>query len=330
MIRATWVVAVLVLAGVAASTEPVVQDSEIKKLLPDAEGIKKSAKKLSKEAREKVEKALGAKLEDREIPLIYEARATIPQVGSEKVRVLYASVAAKGAKGDLRVGVAIAVEDGRVGKVQILDNKDDKAVEARPFLDQFEGFEWTDTLLKPPSALEEAKKKAKDAKDADGRELAMFFALAEKMHPIQADYDAINAGIDKQADGLVEAAQRMQAGFGEVEKLTPGMSGFLAAGQIGRFNTQLKASQKDVGLVFEKLKAKDWAGAGKAMHELGDKCNLCHTSRDKFQRRRVDRGIGNGFFQVGFEIQTPPGPRESFQAVATAVRKAVLIATEAK
>src|SRR5262245_14818067 len=112
-----FAVAVLWMVGAAASLEPL-QEAEIKKLLPDAEGIKKSARKVGKEAKEKIEKALGTKIEDKDLPQIWEARATVPAANpNEKTRVFFTMLTCKGPKGEMKIAVAVAPEERIVAGV---------------------------------------------------------------------------------------------------------------------------------------------------------------------------------------------------------------------
>ena len=334
MMRPTIAVAVAVLTmmGAALSLAPL-QDADLKKLLPDVEGVKKSTRKLDKAAREKVEKALGGKLEDRDIPAIWEGRATVTSVGPDKTRVLYCAMTVKGPKGDVKLGVALAPEDGRIAIVKILDNKDDKALDNLAFFQQFEGFEYGASIHQPPSALDDARKKGKAGADAAAKELGSLLALTEKMHGVQADFEALEHKVDKQEDGGAEPAKRLRDAFGEVDKMVSAFGGFLQKGQLERFSAAMKASQKDIDAVTAALKDKKWADAGNALHRLSnDQCNKCHAwSRSRFGDKRNDLGIGNGYFVVGHELSAPAdGPRDTFQAMATAVRKAVLILSEVK
>jgi hypothetical protein len=337
MLRASLVAGLSVLSTFLAATHasPVhVQDSDLKKALPDAEGIKKSGRKLDKAGRERIEKALGTKLEDKDIPLIWECRATVHSASSsDKVRVLYCVVTARGAKGDVRIAVAVAPDEERLAVVKVLDNKDEKALEDATFLQQFEGFEYAASLEKPASSLEEARAKGKAPSDAATRELGAFLALTERMHGVQAEFDALQGRIAQNKDDAIDPAKRLHAAFGDVEKMTPSFSGFLQKSQIDRFAQSTRASQKDVDAAIGAIKEKKWTDAAAAVSRLAnDQCNRCHASlRSRFTDRRADLGIGNGYFVIGHELTAPAeASREAAQGVATAVRRAVLILTGVK
>src|SRR5688572_10573488 len=102
--KLAWVVIVLGLTVAAGSltlkgraATPSGQD-EFKKIVPDVEGSKRSARKLSKEGRERIEKAIERKLDEKEANVaIWEGRGSVPEANqSEKVRILYTVVPAKG------------------------------------------------------------------------------------------------------------------------------------------------------------------------------------------------------------------------------------------
>src|SRR5262245_47901975 len=86
------------------------QDDVVKKVVSDADKIKKLTRKVSKESRDKIEKALGEKLLDADLsPPLWECMSTVPAVSSmSKTKVLVTVVTVKGPKGPLRVGVAAA------------------------------------------------------------------------------------------------------------------------------------------------------------------------------------------------------------------------------
>ena len=63
-----------------------------------------------------------------------------------------------------------------------------------------------------------------------------------------------------------------------------------------------------------------------------DRCSRCHGAyRRTFREARLDRGIGNGHFSTKVDVAVPEKAVEaSYQAVATGVKKALLLAAEAR
>jgi len=60
-------------------------------------------------------------------------------------------------------------------------------------------------------------------------------------------------------------------------------------------------------------------------------CSQCHAGTERlFREKRLEFGMGNGYFALGLDVQAPEGPKESFEAAAKAIRLAVLILSEAK
>src|SRR4029077_7042694 len=125
--RMRLVIAVLLLLAGGAQ-----QDDVVKKIVSDADKVKKLTRKISKESRDKIEKALGEKILDADLaPPLWECMSTVPAVSSmSKTKCLVTIVTVKGAKGPIRIGVAAATVETTLHTVKILDNADDKALES--------------------------------------------------------------------------------------------------------------------------------------------------------------------------------------------------------
>lgn len=326
---------IVALAGIvvllAAFARP--QDADLKRTVADAEGAKKTGRKLSKDARERIEKALGEKLE-ADLPAIWEARAMVPSVdGTAKSRVLFTSATVPGTKGGLRVGVAIVPDESVIAAVRILENKADGAATAHAFVQQLEGFAYAPSLRKPLATLAAARQKAKDGKDDAARELAALLSLTEKMHALGAEWETFYEQLNREESAAVESAQRIRQSLAQTAGAGPALRKFLQPGQIERYELGMKGAVADLDKIIGFLKAKKFAEAGNKAHELGnDRCNRCHASfRTKFQERRGALDVGNGYFQVGHDVAPVAGtPPETLQALATAIRKAVLILAESQ
>jgi hypothetical protein len=60
-------------------------------------------------------------------------------------------------------------------------------------------------------------------------------------------------------------------------------------------------------------------------------CSQCHAGTQRiFREKRLEFGVGNGYFAVGHDVKTPADRKESYQAAANAIRLAVLLLSEAK
>src|SRR4029078_3523529 len=163
----------VVLARVLLRAGGAAQDDLVRKIVSDADKIKKLNRKLSKESRDKIEKALGEKLLDADLaPPLWECMSTVPAVSSmTKTKCLVTIVTVKGAKGPIRIGVAAATVETTLHTVKILDNADDKALESKLFLTQFEGFEYTTNVWNTPDTLNGAIKKAAAGADDASKEI---------------------------------------------------------------------------------------------------------------------------------------------------------------
>jgi hypothetical protein len=328
--KLAWSVLVLGLAVVIGSAPP--QD-ELKKILPDVEGVKKSARKISKESRDRIEKAVERKLDEKEAaPQIWEARASVPEAdANEKVRILYTVVSGKGPKGEFRIGVAVAPDERVVAGVRMLENKDDAAIAADEFLLQFEMFVYTANLANPASALDEARKQAAGRKDDKAKQLDGIFKLHSLMHPVEQAWTSLQHGLDKDSKESAADADKVAALFKEAEKVLPDFT-FLKASQIDSFSRRLKQSVKELGTLAQHARAGKMAEARSASAEVYKmSCSQCHAGTQRiFREKRLEFGVGNGYFAVGHDVKAPGDANASYQAAANAIRLAVLMLSEAK
>ncbi|MBI3940297.1 MAG: hypothetical protein HY315_05640 [Acidobacteria bacterium] len=111
----------------------------LKKFFPEAENFVSRQKSLSSQAIQKVEQALGGKVQDVDKNLtVYVAISKDPQTSKTRSIGGVLMVDTNGTLGpiDLAVGYAL---DGTVKKVVILKNQDEKGLESAAFLKQLEG-----------------------------------------------------------------------------------------------------------------------------------------------------------------------------------------------
>jgi len=309
------------------------QDDVVKKIVPDAEKVKKLAKKVPPAGRDKIEKALGEKLADADLaPALWECYSTVPRVSSmEKTRCVVTSVTVKAAKGLVRVGVAVAPVEKTVHVVKILENQDDKALESRSFLAQFDGFEYSETLYGTPASLVEGLKKAQGSDDA-AKEVDAVVRMNSIMRAIGPSWDRMMERIDKRDKAAAGEAEWMDKAFDDTLKLLPAAKFFKATKQE-KFKAFVSGSRSDFGELKKLLDAGKFEDAYRKAGSLdGDRCAKCHASyRNEFRTEREKRGLGNGYFSTRLEVALPdPKLEASYHAVANGIRKAILLATEAK
>lgn len=319
--------------GAMNRNAPLPPQDELKKLLPDVEGIKRSPRKISKESRERIEKAVERKLDEKEAaPQIWEARASVPEANpNEKVRILYTVVPGKGPKGEFKIGVAVAPDERVVAGARVLENKDDPAIAAEEFLLQFEMFIYTGNLANPASALDEARKQAAGRKDEKAKQLDGIFRLHSLMHPVEAAWTSLQHQLDKDSKDAAADADRLATLFRESEKVLSDFT-FLKQSQVDSFRKRLQLSVKELGTLSQHAKAGKMAEARATSAEVYKmSCSQCHAGTQRiFREKRLEFGVGNGYFSVGHDVKTPGDARESYQAAANAVRLAVLLLSEAK
>jgi Na+-translocating ferredoxin:NAD+ oxidoreductase RnfG subunit len=300
-------------------------NDDVKKTCPDATEVAKSARRLDAEGRKKVEEALGATLPDEDLrEPIFEAKATVPEVGgSDKVAILWMAVTVKGPKGTVRVAVAKTESEPVVAGVAVLKNDDLPAAAEKAFLKQFESMLLSSNLHQPPAKLEEARK-------AGGQADALL-ATQARMHKVGAAWDRLEVLVEKQDAKAKDEAEAVKALFGDVEAMAPKYE-FLTEGQRTRLAKNLKAAAEQVKELAELVASKKWTEATQRAHETVESCSKCHSGmRRQFRAKREDLGLGNGNFVLDLDVTpTADDARGVQQAVATGVRKALLILSEAR
>ena len=317
----------LALVAVLLAAAP--QEDVVKKLLPDAEKAKKTARKLPPAGKDKIEKALGEKLDAADLAVpVWEAYTSVPTISaSEKTLVRVVAVSGKGPKGAIRVGVAVAVPETTVVRAAVLENADEKAVESRAFLAQFETFEYGADLYAAPDVLQAALAKA-----AGGGEAAASIRTVGLMRSSGPVYERMHEKLGKKDKSAVEDAAALDRMLDESLKLLPGAS-FLQASQHEKFRGFASLGRTMLGEI------RTLAGAGKfeeAYRKAGDldgqSCARCHGAyRRSFRAAREKHQAGNGHFSTKLDLASPdPAAEASFQAAARAIRKAVLIAAESR
>jgi hypothetical protein len=326
-------VALLAALALTSGWSPDRQDDVVKKIVPDAEKVRKVQKKLSPQAREKIEKALGEKLADAELTLpLYECYSTVPAVSSmEKTRCLVCIVTVKGAKGPIRLGVAVATLESTLHAVRILENGDDKGIESKHFLAQFDGLEYTPNLYNPPGELASNLKKAQGSDDA-AKELDALIRTNSLMRAMGVSWNRMLEKIDKKDKSAADDALAVDKAFEESLRVLPNAK-FLKPTQHDRFKQYATGARTDLGQIKDMVQGGKFDDAYRKTGEIdSQRCAKCHGSyRRAFREARFEKNVGNGYFSTKLEVAVPdPKLEASYQAVATGIRKAILLAAEMK
>lgn len=325
--KLAWTGLVMALALVAGGQE------DFKKIAPDVEGVKRSARKVSKEGREKIEKAIERKLDEKDVNVpIWEGRAMVPEANQgEKVRVLYTVVPAKGPKGEFKVAVAVAPEERVLAGVLVLENKDDPAVASDDFLIQFDQFKYTPNVANPLSSLAEARKAAAGRADEKAKQVDGIFKLFTIMHQVESSWNALNRHLDEENKAAGDDADRVAKLFGDTEKLIADFT-FLRPTSADSFRRRLKDSATELKKLSQHAKAGKLVEARAVASEVNKmSCLQCHAGTQRiFRDKRGELGVGNGYFALDHDVKPGEGPKESLDAAAKAIRLAVLILSEAK
>ncbi|HEX7898942.1 MAG TPA: hypothetical protein VF950_14360 [Planctomycetota bacterium] len=320
---------VVLLLPALSEVEGAPQEDIVKKIVSDAEKIKKTAKKLAPASKDKVEKALGEKLDAADLAAtIWECYATVPKVSSmDKTLVRALVVTAKGPKGPIKVGVSVASLESTIHTVKILENGDDKAVESSRFLSQFQGFEYTPNVFNGGDVL-----KAAFAKAGADKELDAAIRMISVMRAMEPVYERLNERLEKKDKAAAEDVAELDKHFDESLRLLANAA-FLKASQADKFKTFASGGKQYLADMRALIGGGKFDDAYRKAGELdAQSCSRCHGAyRRAFREARLERQVGNGYFSTQLDIAAPDKASEaSYQAVGKAVRKAVLIAAEAK
>jgi hypothetical protein len=324
----------MALVVAALSLGAVAQEDIVKKVVPDADKVKKLVKKISPQAKDKIEKALGEKLDPPDLtPALWECYAIVPKIStSEKTRCLVTSITVKGPKGAVRVGVAVATLDKTVHLVKVLDNQDEKALEARGFLSQFEGFVYSgEAIYSAPLTLAENLKKAQGADDS-AKETDALVRINSTMRGMGPAWQRMMDRIDKKDKSAADEAALLDRDLEETLKFLPAAK-FFKASKADKFKAFAAGGRTDLGDLKKLLDAGKFEDAFRRAGQIdSDRCAKCHASyRNEFGGEREKRGLGDGYFSTKLEVGMPdPKLEASYQAAAGGIRKAILLATEAK
>ena len=310
------------------------QDDVVKKVVPDADKVKKVARKLPPAGQAKVEKALGEKLAPSDLaPVLYECYSTVPKVSSmEKTRCLVAVVTVKGAKGPVKLGVAAAPIEKTVHVVKVLENGDDKALESKSFLAQFEGLEYTEHVYNAPSVLDDAIRKAADAKDDATKELDMLLRMNVQMRKVGPAWEHLREKLEKKDKSAADDAVALGKSMDDASRMIAAAK-FLKPTQHDKFKGFASGAGTDLADVKRLIDAGKFDDAYRKTGEVdSQRCAKCHGAyRLSFKEARFTHQLGNGYFSTRLEIAMPdPKLEVSYQAVAAGIRKALLLMAEAK
>ncbi len=311
--------AVVVLTGLALAA---VQD-DLGKIVSGAEKTKATKKKLTADQAKAIATACGLKPEDVETSVtILEGWAQVPDAQTtDKARVLGIVVTAKGPKGAIKIGVAVAADEDRIVNVKVLENKDDASAATADFYDQFYGFLWSGAIRKSPDDL-----KAMLAKSKDNKEAAALLEISVGMRRLGVNWNALVKKADKTSVPYAEEVAKIyDAAVKRVGDLA-----FLTDRQRKTLSEDLAKAAKTMRDVIPKLDGTDTAK--KALAEMDNLCNRCHAPmRSRFIDQREKDGVGNGWLSPEVELVIPlEGSKELWDAVAKAIKKAVLTIRDAK
>jgi hypothetical protein len=214
----------------------------------------------------------------------------------------------------------------------VLENADDKGVESKLFLSQFEGFEYTEHLYNAPSALADVMKKASEAKDDGAKEADMLLRMNTQMRAVGPVWERMREKLEKKDKTAGEDAAAMGKLFEDANRLIAAAR-FLKPTQHDKFKGFSGGAVTDLADLRRLVDGGKFDDAYRKTGEIESaRCARCHGAyRLAFKEARFTHQLGNGYFSTKLEVAMPdPRLEASYQAVATGIRKALLLLTEAK
>jgi hypothetical protein len=309
------------------------QDDVVKKIVSDADKIKMLKRRISRESRDKIEKALGEKLADADLaPPLWECMSTVPAVSSmTKTKCLVTVVTVKGPRGPVKIGVAAATVETTLHTVKLLENGDDKGLESKLFLSQFDGFEYTPNIWNSPDALSGAIKKASGSDD-DAKTVDTLLKVNGHMRAVGPMWDRMLLAIEKKDKSAGDEIGAMDKAFDDSIRVVMG-SKFMSAAKQDKFKISAAGARTDLADLKTMIGSMKFDEAFKKTGEIDSaRCAKCHGAyRRSFRDARLAQSLGNGYFSTKLEVAVPDAKLEaSYQAVALGIHKAILLASEAR
>lgn len=319
MNKAAWGVVLALLLGAP--------QEDLGKIVSGVEKPKKLSKKITADQAKAIATIVGLQPNEVETGVtVLEGWAMIPEE-PEKGRVLGAVVTAKGPKGTIKIGVAIAADVDKIVAIKVLENKDEKAAESALFADQFLGFEWSpEALRKSP-----ADQKAAIEKGKTNKEVAALVEFSAQMRRVGLLWEtAVTANDKADKTGASKALEEMAKIYDALNKKVGDLAS-LNARQRGDMTAGLTNGSKSARDLAAKADGSD-ASKKMAGEIAANSCNKCHAwSRMRNRNARNSNGVGNGFFSPELDVLYPAeGTKELYDAMSKQIRKAILQLRDAK
>lgn len=297
----------------------------VKRVLPEDATIERATRAVDVE---RVQKIMGGGEVARAIT-VYTARGVHPGSSRENPNWTATVVKIETPLGPAELGVSALLEEDMVGRVRISGVAPEKV--PAEFLRQFGGFEYvSSSLLAPPSALEDVRKRAAAAKDEEGKTLQALLTVRSSMSQVSPTNMVIVERIQKKEKKTSEAEALVKL-FEDAAKAADGLT-FLKEDLRKRFRDLANASAGHARTLVSALRAGEFQRADQAQQTLSSSCGACHGSYIRLLRpERAKRSIGDGYFRVGFDVLAEPGADPKLQeAIAAGVRRALVLLSQSR
>jgi hypothetical protein len=180
--------------------------------------------------------------------------------------------------------------------------------------------------------LEGALKKAAGGADDEARALDTLIRMNALMRSVGPCWDRMMEKVEKRDRTAIDEIGPMDESLAQAVELLPNAT-FMKSASQDRFRQYGESARTDLSHVRDLGQAGTFDEAQRRAGEIDSKsCAKCHGSyRRTFRQNRMENNLGNGYFSTKLDVVVPDKALEaSYQATATAIRKAVLLAAEAK
>ncbi len=231
--------------------------------------------------------------------------------------------------GPADLAVAALLDEHMVARVRIAGLPADKV--PTDFLRRLGGFEYAaGSLEQPVSTLEAAQKKAAEGKDAEALLMRALLHVRSSMSQVTPANSVIVDRILKKERKPAEA-EALSKIFEEMSRSSDALT-FLRDDQRKRLRDLSGSHAASARAAAAAIRAGDWKRADDSLQAISTGCAGCHGQFARlFRPERAKRGIGDGYFRVGFDVLAEPGADPKLtDAIAAGVRRALVLLSNAK
>ena len=249
---------------------------------------------------------------------------------TEDDRLLWIALRELPGAGQERAVVLALGEESAFGGAGVLGADEQPLDEWTHFLDSFRFYDVPRISgARPRAHLTQVRDRTREAQEEDER---ATFALLEVLGAMHRQAAPFNLPAASKTRAPAEEAEDMALAYEHVEELAGPLSPLLVA-KTEDFARIAGDSAETARAMAAAWRAQDAPAAEKLQRRLLANCRGCHQLdvpelggelKDVLPGIRRERGIGDGFYQIGHDVRIRHADRERAQRVADGLREAAL------